>query len=357
RKTTKVKSIVTMDGELDEAFPPQSVTITTTEEVDISRGDMLAHPGNQPRVDTRFEAMVVWMNEQGMVPGKQYDLKANTRLTTAIVESVRYRMDVNELHREEADGLELNEIGRVAIETARPLAFDPYERNRGTGAFILIDRLTNNTVGAGMILDRAAGESRSARKTVEVEAGGSMVPAAERAQRLSQQPVTVWITGLTGSGKSAIAFALERRLFDEGKVAHVLDGGNARLGLSSDLDFSADDRAENLRRAAEVARLFNRAGLISICSFLSPAAADRQIARDIVSGGESGSPFIEVFCDAPADICAKRSPDADSIRPFADEQAPYEPPTDAELTLPTAELNINESVERILDLLKQREII
>ncbi|MEO0966244.1 MAG: sulfate adenylyltransferase subunit CysN [Planctomycetota bacterium] len=357
RKTTKVKSIVTMDGELDEAFPPQSVTITTTEEVDISRGDMLAHPGNQPRVDTRFEAMVVWMNEAGLVPGKQYDLKANTRLTTAIVESVRYRMDVNELHREEASGLELNEIGRVAIETARPLAFDPYERNRGTGAFILIDRLTNNTVGAGMILDRAAGEGRSARKTVEIEAGGSMVPATERAQRLSQKPVTLWITGLTGSGKSAIAFALERRLFDEGKVAHVLDGGNARLGLSSDLDFSADDRAENLRRAAEVARLFNQAGLISICSFLSPAAADRQTARDIVTGGSTGSPFIEVFCDAPADVAAQRSPDANAIRPFADEQAPYEPPTDAELTLPTAELNINESVERILDLLKQREII
>ncbi|MEM1208334.1 MAG: sulfate adenylyltransferase subunit CysN [Planctomycetota bacterium] len=357
RKTTKVKSIVTMDGELDEAFPPQSVTLTTTEEVDISRGDMLAHPGNQPRVDTRFEAMVVWMNEAGLVPGKQYDLKANTRLTTAIVESVRYRMDVNELHREDASGLELNEIGRVAIETARPLAFDPYERNRGTGAFILIDRLTNNTVGAGMILDRAAGEGRSARKTVEIEAGGSMVPATERAQRLSQKPVTLWITGLTGSGKSAIAFALERRLFDEGKVAHVLDGGNARLGLSSDLDFSADDRAENLRRAAEVARLFNQAGLISICSFLSPAAADRQTARDIVTGGSTGSPFIEVFCDAPADVAAQRSPDADSIRPFADEQAPYEPPTEAELTLPTAELNINESVERILDLLKQREII
>ncbi|MEM6756629.1 MAG: sulfate adenylyltransferase subunit CysN [Planctomycetota bacterium] len=357
RKTTKVKSIVTMDGELDEAFPPQSVTITTTEEVDISRGDMLAHPGNQPRVDTRFEAMVVWMNEAGLVPGKQYDLKANTRLTTAIVESVRYRMDVNELHREDASGLELNEIGRVAIETARPLAFDPYERNRGTGAFILIDRLTNNTVGAGMILDRAAGEGRSARKTVEIEAGGSMVPATERAQRLSQKPVTLWITGLTGSGKSAIAFALERRLYDEGKVAHVLDGGNARLGLSSDLDFSADDRSENLRRAAEVARLFNQAGLISICSFLSPAAADRQTARDIVTGGSTGSPFIEVFCDAPADVAAQRSPDADSIRPFADEQAPYEPPTEAELTLPTAELNINESVERILDLLKQREII
>ncbi|MEM9790622.1 MAG: sulfate adenylyltransferase subunit CysN [Planctomycetota bacterium] len=357
RKTTKVKSIVTMDGELDEAFPPQSVTITTTEEVDISRGDMLAHPGNQPRVDTRFEAMVVWMNEAGLVPGKQYDLKANTRLTTAIVESVRYRMDVNELHREDASGLELNEIGRVAIETARPLAFDPYERNRGTGAFILIDRLTNNTVGAGMILDRAAGEGRSARKTVEIEAKGSMVPATERAQRLSQKPVTLWITGLTGSGKSAIAFALERRLYDEGKVAHVLDGGNARLGLSSDLDFSADDRSENLRRAAEVARLFNQAGLISICSFLSPAAADRQTARDIVTGGSTGSPFIEVFCDAPADVAAQRSPDADSIRPFADEQAPYEPPTDAELTLPTAELNINESVDRILDLLKQREII
>jgi bifunctional enzyme CysN/CysC len=357
RKTTRVKSIVTMDGELDEAFPPQSITLTTTEEVDISRGDMLAHPGNQPRVDTRFEAMIVWMNEQGLVPGKQYDLKANTRLTTAIVEDVRYRMDVNELHREQADGLALNEIGRVAIETARPIAFDPYERNRGTGAFILIDRLTHNTVGAGMILDRASGESRSARKTVEVEAQGTQVPAEERAQRLAQRPATIWLTGRTGSGKSAIAYALERRLFDDGKVAHVLDGTNARLGLSSDLDFSADDRSENLRRAAEVARLTNRAGLITICSFLSPFADDRQTVRDIVTGGSAGSPFLEVFCDAPADVCAQRTPDKDAIRPFADEQAPYEAPSEPDVHLATAELSISDSVERILDALRQREII
>jgi len=357
RKTTKVKSIVTMDGELDHAFPPQSVTLTTTEEVDISRGDMIAHPGNQPRVDTRFEAMVVWMNETGLVPGKQYDLKANTRLTSAIVESIRYRMDINNLHREDADGLALNEIGRVTVETARPIAFDPYERNRGTGSFILIDRLTHNTVGAGMILDRAAGDAKSARKTVEVEARGSLVPPAERAQRLDQKPATVWITGMTGSGKSAIAYALERRLFDEGKVAHVLDGHNARLGLSSDLDFSPDDRAENLRRAAEVARLSNQAGLITICSFLSPSTNDRKTARDIVTGGEHGAPFLEVFCDAPADVCKQRTPDKDAIRPFADEQAPYQAPASPEVHLQTADLSINQSVDKILDALRQQGII
>ncbi|MEM6334398.1 MAG: sulfate adenylyltransferase subunit CysN [Planctomycetota bacterium] len=357
RKTTTIKSIATMDGDLTEAFCPQSVTLTTTEEVDISRGDMIAHPGNQPKVDTRFEAMVVWMHEQGLVPGKQYDIKQTTRMTTGIVESIRYRMDVNTLHREDAPNLGLNEIGRVSIETAQPLCFDPYKRNRSTGAFILIDRLTHTTVGAGMILDRAAGDAKSARKTVDVEATGSLVPAEERAQRLAQKPATVWLTGLTGSGKAAIAFALERRLFDEGKVAHVIAGHNARLGLSSDLDFSADDRAENLRRAAEVARLFNQAGLISICSFLSPSAAGRQTARDIVTGGEHGSPFLEVFCNPPADVAAKRSPDHDAVRPFADAQAPYEPPASPDLDLPTDQLSVNESVERILDLLRQRDII
>ncbi|MGB0768842.1 MAG: sulfate adenylyltransferase subunit CysN, partial [Phycisphaeraceae bacterium] len=277
RKTAVVKRIVTMDGDLDEAFAPLAPTIMLDREIDVSRGDMLVHPNNVPKVDQALEAMIVWMAEDGLKPGKQYTIKQGTTTATGIISDLRYRMDVNTMHRQDAEALELNEIGRVVIDLSRPCAFDPYSRNRSTGAFIVVDKLTNNTVAAGMILDRDPDSSASRRRELaekhgtEVKVHESLVTAEERATRLTHQPATVWLTGLTGSGKSAVAYALERRLFDEGKSATVLDGRNARLGLSSDLDYTLDDRKENLRRAAEAARLFNEAGHIAVCAFLSPS--------------------------------------------------------------------------------------
>ena len=360
RKTTKVKSITTFDGDLDEAFPPLSVTLTTEDEVDISRGDMLVHPGNVPHVDSDFDAMLVWMAETPMNASGSYLIKHATQTVNGRISDVRYRIDVNTMHRHDADTLELNEIGRVRVRLARPIAFDPYKRVKGTGSFIVIDKLTNNTVAAGMILDTGPAEPTAAGeapKSQYIRRKASRVSGEDRHLRLGQRPRTVWITGLSGSGKAAIAFALERRLHEMGKHAHVLDGGSTRLGLNMDLAFSGSDRAENVRRAAEVARLFNDAGLITICSFTSPYGSDRGLARKIVTRelpeGDADR-FIEVFLDCPLETCRQRMPelyakaDAGEIEFFPGVSAPYEPPKQPELTLPTGDLPIEESVDRIV---------
>ncbi|MEO0476209.1 MAG: adenylyl-sulfate kinase, partial [Planctomycetota bacterium] len=365
RKTAIVKRIVTMDGDLDEAYAPLAPTIVLDREIDVSRGDMLVHPNNVPKVDQAFEAMIVWMTEDALTPGKQYTIKQGTTTATGIVSKLRYRMDVNTMHRQDADNLELNEIGRVVIDLSRPCAFDPYVRNRSTGAFIVVDKLTNNTVAAGMILDRDPDSAASRRREIaekhgtEVKVHESLISAEERATRLTQQPATVWLTGLTGSGKSAVAYALERRLFDEGKSATVLDGRNARLGLSADLDYTLDDRKENLRRAAEAAKLFNDAGHIAICAFLSPSAEDRAMAKEIVGDGK----FIEVYLEAPEDVCRSRA-ELDEfaktnkdMAAFSDMAAPYEPPTGADLVLKTDDLTVDQSVQKLYELLSERGLL
>lgn len=362
RKTSRVKSIVTYEGEIDEAFPPQSVTLTLEDEIDVSRGDMIAHTKNLPRVDNLFEAMVVWMTEEPLQPNKQYIVKQTTNSTPAIVTDVHYRIDVNTLHRQDADVLELNEIGRCAIETAKPLCFDPYKQNRSTGAFIIVDRMTNNTVAAGMILDRDPRRNKAGAKGDLADSSGgktshtSPVTSAQRALRLEQQPATIWLTGLTGAGKSTIAYALERKLFDLGKLTHVLDGRNARLGLNVDLDFSQKDRHENLRRAAQVAKLFNEAGLISICAFLSPLADDRANAQQII-GADT---FLEIHLDASPETCADRAAESTAtknLHPFFDTQAPYEAPTAPALKLDTEDNDVDACVEQIIELLNERNIL
>ena len=365
RKTAIVKRIVTMDGDLDQAYAPLAPTIVLDREIDVSRGDMLVHPNNVPKVDQAFEAMIVWMTEDALTPGKQYTIKQGTTTATGIVSELRYRMDVNTMHRQDAGSLELNEIGRVVIDLSRPCAFDPYVRNRSTGAFIVVDKLTNNTVAAGMILDRDPDSAASRRREIaekhgtEVKVHESLISAEERATRLTQQPATVWLTGLTGSGKSAVAYALERRLFDEGKSATVLDGRNARLGLSADHDYTLDDRKETLRRAAEAAKLFNEAGHIAICAFLSPGAEDRAMAKGIVGGDK----FIEVYLEAPEDVCRSRAETDEfaktnkDMAAFSDMAAPYEPPADADLVLKTDDLTVDQSVQKVYDLLNQRGLL
>jgi len=372
RKKSRVKSIVTFDGELDEAFAPLSVTLTLEDEIDSSRGDMLVRPGNVPKVDQRFDATVVWMAEEPLVPGKEYLFKQTTKLVPGKVSALRYRVDINTLHREPAPTLALNEIGRCGITLTAPVAFDAYRRNRATGGFIMIDRLTNATVAAGMILDREPEDGRSPPRAgglgdhwgdepaVAEQAVAGGVTAQERAARFGQQPVTVLFTGLPGSGKTSLARAVERRLFDAGQAATVLDGTAMRQGISRDLGFSADERSENLRRSAEVARLFNDAGIICLAAFVAPDAAVREKAADRV-GRER---FLVVHVAAPVEICRQRDSsggyakaDAGEIADFPGVTAPYEPPVNPDLVIPSHEWPLARSVEAVLGLLESRGVL
>ncbi len=372
RKKSRVKSIVTFDGDLEEAFAPLSVTLTLEDEIDSSRGDMLVRPGNVPKVDHKFDATVVWMAEEPLVPGKEYLFKQTSKLVPGKVSALRYRVDVNTLHREPSPTLALNEIGRCGITLTAPIAFDAYRRNRATGGFIMIDRLTNTTVAAGMILDREPEDGRSPTRAgglidhwgdepaVAEQAVAGGVTTEERAARFGQQPVTILFTGLPGSGKTSLARAVERRLFDSGHAATVLDGTAMRQGISRDLGFSADERSENLRRSAEVARLFNDSGLICLAAFVSPDAAVREKAADRI-GRER---FLVVHLAAPVEVCRKRDTsggyaraDAGEIADFPGVTAPYEPPVNADLTIPSHEWPLARSVEAVLALLESRGVL
>ncbi len=376
-KRSHVERIVTFDGDLEMAFPPQAVTITLTDEIDISRGDILVKPNNTPRVESAFEAMVVWMHDTPLREGRDYHLKTGTQLATAEASLLRYRFDVNSLHKLEPSdvdgrpGLQLNEVGRVMFETTRPLLFDPYDRNRSTGGFIVIDKLTNVTVGAGMILDRQA--DRGARtKELQAERLGLLQAATgevsqeARAQRFGHQAATVWLTGLPRAGKSTVSYALEKRLWERGVATHVLDGVNLRLALSKDLGFTADERSEAGRRAAEVARLFNEAGMLSIAAFASPYAADRNAARETIGSDR----FIEVFLDAPVEVCEARDgglfPEGDGlyararrgeVKSFTGVSAPYERPESPALVIKTETTGVEEAVNAIIALLEERSVL
>jgi len=365
RQRSRIRSIVTFEGELEEAFTPQAVSLTLEDEIDVSRGDMIVRPGNVPRVSDHFDAMVVWMSDDPLVPGKPYTIKHTTKLVSGQVSTLRYQIDVNTLHRRDAPVLGLNEIGRCAIQLTQPAAFDPYKRSRSTGGFIFIDRMTNVTVGAGMILEHATGDESAAHwddepKSAMLHREASTVSDEERRARFGQLPVTILLTGLTGAGKTSVAYALERRLFDMGRASTVLDGQNLRLGISRDLGFTSDERSENLRRGAEVARLINQAGMICIGAFVAPSEVARRKAAEVV-GREN---FLVVHLDAPLEVCRAR--DEDQMYPLADSgeiasfpgvSAPYEPPTEPDLRLATDELSIAECVQRILDLLIERDLI
>ncbi len=305
---TKVKTVFGPDSETDEAFPPLSVGITTEDEIDISRGDMIVHVHNVPKVDRTIDTMVVWMSEEPLCLDKDYFIKLTTKTVSGRISKLHYRVDVNTLHRSKETQLELNEIGRCVFTLSQPIAYDPYNRNHATGSFIIIDRITNITVGAGMIIDRepvelkVSADSVSKPKSKHVAPHKSMIAIDERIRRMGAKPVTVWLTGLSGSGKTTIAYNLERKLFNAGLNSFVIDGENARIGFSKDLGFSADDRGENIRRAAEFARMLNEAGLIAICSFLSPYESHRKRARKIV--GENN--YLEIYLSTPLDVCRNR---------------------------------------------------
>lgn len=365
RKKSRVKSIVTFDGELVEAFVPQSVVLTLEDEIDSSRGDMLVRPGNQPKVGHKFEATVVWMSDDPLVPGQQYLFKQTSKLISGTVSTLRYRVDVNSLHREDSPTLALNEIGRCAITLSGPIAFDAYRRNRSTGAFIMIDRLTNSTVGAGMILDREAdnGEQDLWGDTAtdsHLHGEQSTVTAAQREARFGQRPAMLLLTGLTGAGKTTIALALERKLFDMGRAVVVLDGQNMRQGISKDLGFSHRERSENLRRSVEVARLFNDAGVLCIGAFVAPDEEVRQKAAERV-GPER---FLVAYLSAPIDVCRSRAvedhyalADSGEFPNFPGVSATYDPPSAPDLILPTHQWSVGRCVDALVNLLEQRGFI
>ncbi len=365
RKTSRVKSIVTFDGQLPEAFAPQAVTLTLTDEIDVSRGDMIVRPGNLPKLEQRFDAMVVWMSDQPMVPGRQYLFKQTTKQVSGTVETLRYQVDVNTLHRCDAPTLELNEIGRCAITLAEPIAFDDYRRNRGTGSLIIIDRMTNVTVGAGMIMARVTADQShdlwdDLPASALLQTHTSRVSADERRARFGQRPVTILLTGLTGSGKTTLAYAVERRLFDMGRVSTVVDGENLRIGINKDLTFSGKDRSEHMRRGAEFAKLLNDAGVICLAAFVAPSEEVRQRAADVIGRDR----FLIVHLSAPIEVCRERAEgdpyakaEAGELPNYAGVSFPYDVPPHPDLTLPTHELNVEDCVDRIMALLKSKGIV
>lgn len=314
RKTSKIKEIITYDGNLAEAFPPQSVTITLEDEIDISRGDMIVYPDNLPRVERHFESMLVWMDEKPMDPGVNFFLKHANNTTRMRLDKIQYKIDVNTLQKSSVDHFELNEIGRVVITTNKAIFFDPYKKNRSTGSFILIDPMTNNTVAVGMIIDKLNAEDLPSKivdeKTLEatkqrIHQGECLISADQRLKRYNQKGSTIWITGLHGSGKNELAFTLEKELFEAGATVVLLDGSSIRSGLSKELDYSPADRAEHLRRVAHISKLLNDQGIITICSFISPDESIRQQVVQII--GEDR--FTLVYMDASLEFCKNNKPE------------------------------------------------
>lgn len=365
KKTTHVKEIVTADGNLEEAFAPLAVTLTFEDEVDASRGDMIVKPGNVPATSDTVEAMLVWMAEEPMVPGKTYIVKHSAQQITGSIESLRYRIDVNTLHSSPSPQLNLNEIGRCRLSLTEPICFDPYKSNRSTGAVILIDRITNATVAAAMILDRSASGKKLAAWEEELaveddsKQSGDLneVTSEEREARYGQKPVTVLLTGLTSSGKTTIAKAVERKLFDRGRAVTVLDGQQVRRGLSKDLGFSFEERSENLRRSAYLANILNDAGIICIAAFVAPNA----VVREKVAGVVGTDRFLTVHVDAPVEVCRERDSrgqyaeaDAGKLKEFTGVTAPYEVPGSPALVLKTAEQSVEECADAVIDLLTKQ---
>ncbi|MDG9785212.1 sulfate adenylyltransferase subunit CysN [Metapseudomonas otitidis] len=348
-KSSRVKSIVTFEGELEQAGPGQAITLTLEDEIDVSRGDMLVHADNRPLVSDAFDAMLVWMSEEPMLPGKKYDIKRATSYVPGSIPSITHKVDVNTLEQAAASSLQLNEIARVKVSLDAPIALDGYEQNRTTGAFIVIDRLTNGTVGAGMII--AEHQSGAGHRDPL-----GHVSSEERAARFGQQPATVLFTGLSGAGKSTLAYAVERKLFDAGRAVYVLDGQNLRHDLNKGLPQDRAGRTENWRRAAHVARQFNEAGLLTLAAFVAPDAEGREQAKSLI-GPER---LITVYVQASPQACRERDPQglyAAGQDNIPGESFPYDIPLNADLVVDTQSLSVEEGAKAVLDLLRSRGLI
>ncbi|WP_375450500.1 sulfate adenylyltransferase subunit CysN [uncultured Devosia sp.] len=329
RKPAVVSRIVTMDGEFDHAVAGQAVTLVLDREVDISRGDVLTHSGQTPEFSNQFQARVVWMGEESAFPGRSYLLKIGAQTVPATITDLKFRTNVNTLEHNAATKLDLNEVGTVTIATDKAIAFDAYGANALTGGFILIDRLSNATLGAGTIEFGLRRAQNLAYQSFDVNRD-------VRGAMKGQTPQVIWFTGLSGSGKSSIANLIEKRLTAEGRHAYILDGDNVRHGLNKDLGFTEAARVENVRRVAEVARLMADAGLVVLVSFISPFAKERQLARE-VSGDIR---FTEIYVDTPLEVCEARDPKglyararAGEIKNFTGIDSPFEPPSAPDIVL------------------------
>jgi bifunctional enzyme CysN/CysC len=352
-RETTIERIVTYDGDLAEGRAGEAVTLTLADEVDIARGDVIVPATQRPEVADQFAAHLLWMTDEPLLPGREYLMRIGTQYTPVKVTALKHKIDVDSLEHTAGRTLALNEIGFCNFSTANPIAFDAYNDNRETGAFILIDRYTNATVGAGMVsfgLRRAANIHRQAL-TVDKEA---------RARLNGHKPAALWFTGLSGSGKSTIANLVEAELHQRGVRTFLLDGDNVRHGLNRDLGFADADRVENIRRVAEVAKLFVEAGSVVLCSFISPFKAERQMARELFAPGE----FIEVFVDTALDDCIARDPKGlyakalkGEIANFTGISSPYESPEDAEIVLSTAGAQPEDLARGVVDQLLRRAIV
>ena len=352
-RESTVKRIVTMDGDLNEAVAGAAVTICLADEIDVSRGDVLCEPTARPEVSEQFSAHVLWMTDDEMLPGRQYLLKVGTTTVPANISELKHKVDVNTLEHLAAKTLQLNEVGYLNISTSRPIAFDPYVENRDTGGFIVIDRFTNATAGAGMI-------DFGLRRATNVHWQALTTNKRLRSAIKGQRPVVLWFTGLSGSGKSTIANVVEQRLCGLGRHTYMLDGDNVRHGLNRDLGFTDADRVENIRRVAEAARLFVDSGQIVLVSFISPFRSERRMARELLEPGE----FVEIFVDTPIEVCMERDPKGlyekarvGEIKNFTGIDSPYEPPELSDITLRTVERGPEHSAEEVIEFLRERGFI
>lgn len=369
-KVATVEAITTYDGQLPEAFAPQSVVLSLNEEIDVSRGDMIVRKKNLPNIGSRLEAMICWMDETASTMTTAYVMKHTTKYVKAYLTKIIYKIDVNTLHREAADTFLLNEIGRVEITTAAPIFFDHYKINHATGSFILIDPLTNNTVAAGMIrnaarhiedyVDNQPDDSDKPQKSSHTIWRGLNIPLVDRERKNGHSAVVLWFTGLSGAGKSTVAMALENRLFGRNYKTVLLDGDSIRHGLCSDLGFSPSDRKENIRRAGEVAKVFFEHGNIVLCTFISPFKQDRGFVRSLFPRGR----FIEIYVHCDVDVCRERDPNglykkaiSGSIKDFTGISSPYEVPEAPELIIDTESSSLQECVEMIGSFLISNSII
>jgi bifunctional enzyme CysN/CysC len=343
-RESTVARIVTFTGDLPQAVAGQSVTLTLTDEIDVSRGDILATAVSPPEVADQFESTLVWFDDEGLLPGRPYLMKIGARIVPVQVGEPKHKINVNTLEKLAARRLELNEIGVCNLSLASPIAFDPYAENKDTGGFILIDRMTNRTVGAGLL-------HFALRRSQNIHWQAMDVNKAARAQSLGQSARVVWFTGLSGSGKSTIANLVEKRLHADGRHTYILDGDNVRHGLNRDLGFTEADRVENIRRVAEVSKLMVDAGLIVLVSFISPFRAERRMARELLAEGE----FIEVFVDTPLAEAERRDVKglyakarAGELKNFTGIDSPYEAPEAPEIRIDTTQVSPEEAAEQIV---------
>ncbi len=349
-KRSRIASIVSMNGALDAAGRDQSITLTLEDEIDVSRGDLICAGGAPAQQTDQFAANLIWMAEEALLPGRQYVLKTDNQTTTATVTELKHKINVNTLERQPAKTLDLNEVAFCNFSLGQPIAFDPYKENRRTGSFILIDKLTNATVAAGMI-------DFSLRRAQNVHWQDLDIDKAARARAKHQRPCILWFTGLSGSGKSTIANLVEKRLADIGRHTYILDGDNVRHGLNKDLGFTDADRVENIRRVGETARLMVDAGMIVLVSFISPFTSERRMARDLVEDGE----FIEIHVETPLEVCEARDVKGlyararrGEIKNFTGIDSAYEAPAAPEIRVDTTERSAEQAAAEIVDFLDAR---